>query len=156
VTKRHTPETFWERVDRRGDSECWPFIGPTTDGYGLLSYGGKVTRAHRVAYRLAGGTVDPGHHIMHSCDNRACCNPSHLSSGSPAENVRDMWSKGRARVPIGTESGQAKLTREAVGIIREWPLRGTQAAHELAERFGVGWRSIYRVWQGLTYRDVPR
>jgi len=34
---------------------------------------------------------------MHSCDNRRCVRPDHLSAGTVADNNRDMTQKGRGR-----------------------------------------------------------
>lgn len=50
---RPLAERFWEKVDRRGPDECWPFLGSIDGrGYGSIgANGGKpLRRAHRVAY----------------------------------------------------------------------------------------------------------
>ena len=56
------------------------------------------TGAHRVAFMLAGGAIDDGAVIRHTCDNPACVNPAHLLSGRNIDNVRDMWRRGREPV----------------------------------------------------------
>lgn len=34
--------------------------------------------------------------LLHSCDNRKCCNVDHLSLGTHSQNMLDMITKGRA------------------------------------------------------------
>jgi hypothetical protein len=94
---------FWDRVDRRSDAECWPWLGSSDrDGYGLVTVRKPKRRrgAHRVALALSLGVdVDElrGCVVRHSCDNPPCCNPAHLSSGTQADNMSDAWDKGRGR-----------------------------------------------------------
>ena len=38
---------FWEKFDRRGDLECWPWLGVTVKGYGIFWVDSK-RRAARV------------------------------------------------------------------------------------------------------------
>lgn len=94
-------ERFWAKVDRRGPEECWPWIG-TIDvyGYGALSRDGRVVKAHRMALELHSGVIPDNHSVCHRCDNPPCCNPAHLFAASQAENLLDMYRKGRAR-PFG-------------------------------------------------------
>lgn len=80
-------ERFWAKVDTAGD--CWNWIGVKyPNGYGQLNVGGRMTLAHRIAFRLANGSLPDGLDIDHICRNRACVRASHLQAISHRENVR--------------------------------------------------------------------
>ena len=104
-----TPEQrFWRYVDRRSPDECWPWMAGRTssdgNGYGVsyaFSRGagkrGRENHAHRIALSLnLGRPITPGAHVLHSCDNKWCCNPAHLREGTHAENMRDNKIRGLA------------------------------------------------------------
>jgi hypothetical protein len=118
-------ERFWQKVDRRGVDDCWPWkASKFKQGYGRFSLKGRRLKAHRVAYALTYGelptwTVDRGIVIRHRCDNKICCNPAHLETGSQAENVRDRDVRGRTKVGVGERHGRAVLTEMIVLAIRE-------------------------------------
>jgi len=65
--------------------------GPKADGTKSLQL------THRVMWEHLNGPIPSDMVVMHTCDNRACCNPDHLELGTQADNVRDMMKKGRAR-----------------------------------------------------------
>lgn len=87
---------FWMKVDKAG--ECWTWTAGRGDhGYGSFTNddGGAVS-AHRFSYELHYGPIPDGMVVCHRCDNPPCVRPEHLSIGTQADNVQDMFEKGRA------------------------------------------------------------
>ena len=83
---------FWERVDRRGDDECWLWTAyKMRYGHGRIQVwveGGRfIEAAHRLSYRLHVGEIPEGMFLDHLCRTPACVNPSHLEPVTNAENV---------------------------------------------------------------------
>lgn len=94
---KNIDQRFWSKVDIRSESECWLWkASETNKGYGQFRYKGIVDKAHRVAYILNNGDIPDGMWVLHTCDNRLCCNPRHLRLGDPQDNVSESVSKERA------------------------------------------------------------
>lgn len=113
-------ERFWAKVEK--SDGCWQWrAAKDACGYGCFGYEGRVLGAHRVSYILAHGIIPDGLHILHSCDNPACVNPSHLRLGTHQENMDDRNSRGRARGGRhpGELAPQARLTAEDARTIRD-------------------------------------
>jgi hypothetical protein len=112
-------------------------------GHGLMTVGGKMLKPHRLAYELFVGPIPAGMHILHSCDNGACCNPAHLRPGTHQDNMRDRDVRGRAAKGLNNHFGRVKyqgadnvssrLTVEAVREIRS----SAESNTALAKKFGV-------------------
>lgn len=152
-------ERFWSKVDRRGDAECWPWRGATTDaafGYGYLGVtrGQSQLRAHRVSWELHFGPVPAGLVVCHHCDNPPCVNPAHLFIGDRADNNRDRGQKGRGGNLRGERGGNARLTTDQVRTIRHLVSEGSRMHRDIASDFGISATTMSRIvnrhtWQSL-------
>lgn len=152
---------FWEKVEVRGPDECWPWLAAIgTHGYGVIGAGGPRTiTAHRLSYIIAHGSIPdaPGHHggvVMHTCDNRWCCNPAHLVSGSQIDNLLDMRSKGRqCKEGMRPECARtAKLNWEKVREIRRRWGEG-ESKKALCREYGVGHGTIWEIVTNRTWKE---
>lgn len=136
---------FWEQVDRRDEDECWLWIGESfhRDGYGWFYAPGLRTPAHILAYRLVHGEIPKGHVVRHTCDNRACCNPNHLITGTQRQNIEDMDRRGRryrGSQNVGERHGLARFTDEEISKMRRMRASGwtlEKIAAEFNTRFQV-------------------
>lgn len=100
-------QRFWALTAVAGADDCWLWEGYTVGGYGRLSVDGKTIGAHRFSYELFVAAVPEGHEVMHTCDNPTCVNPRHLTTGTHADNITDMWVKGRGRATGNIEIQRA-------------------------------------------------
>lgn len=144
------PERFWEKVER-GPS-CWIWTSAFgARGYGVFYLNAKERSrsAHRVSYELTKGQIPKGLCVMHSCDNKKCVNPEHLSLGTPAENARDAGLRGL--MPRGTANkGGGKLTETQVREIRG----AAEGCLRLSRRFNVSAQTIKAIRRGRIWRHV--
>ncbi len=143
-------ERFFEKIEVRGENDCWPWIGSKDQkGYGLFRYvTAKIIRSHRYMHMITVGDIPAKHLVCHTCDNPACCNPKHLFLGTDSDNMIDMVKKGR-NTP-GKWSN--KLSVSDVLEIRK--LAGTVTARELAGRYGVQPRTIVCVIQRINWKHI--
>lgn len=143
---------FWWKVDPlRPPGECWRWLGHIGKaGYGIttnpLKRGGHTT-AHRVAYMLTRGPVLGGQDVMHSCDNRWCVNPIHLTTGTRGDNMADCRNKQRHN--HGEKHGMRKLTDEDVIEIRRLRWDEGLMCKDIAEMFDVTPSTISVVSRGI-------
>lgn len=70
-------------------------------GYGHIWIQGSLRIASRVAWTVHFGSIPNGLQVLHRCDNRYCCNPSHLFLGTHEDNMADKKNKGRVVVHRG-------------------------------------------------------
>lgn len=138
IREERIAKLFATRVMDVLPSGCSIWMGGINDqGYGLIRDGKRQKRAHRVAWELANGPIPEGMVVLHNCDIPSCVNPDHLSVGTQAENLKDMFAKHRGKIPSvrGERQGSSKLTADDVREIRR--LAASKSQPEIAAMFGI-------------------
>ena len=142
---RQHADSFWRHVTKASD--CWHFHA--NDTYGRF----RGFSAHRVAYRLAVGPIPVGYVIAHKCDNKRCCNPSHLEAVTSGKNNRDAHARS-----ITHEQGEQRynailnesLVREIVRLNRELGLGRVR----ISRRLGIRANAVKKVLEGRTWSHI--
>lgn len=155
MPRRSNSARFWEHVDRSGGSDsCWLWTGCTGEGgYGFFSWryldGRRNGRAaSRCALELALGRRIPEHlEAAHSCRNRHCCNPAHLSEKTKVENEADKIRDGTLRYVLTEE--QAK---EILALYRE---HNPPSYSETGRQYSVGASVVRNLVLGITWKHLP-
>lgn len=146
----------FERLVIRGP-ECWEWVGQIKkSGYGTFFLRGRTEMAHRVAVALDGRDLGKGDVVMHSCDNRKCVRPDHLSVGKIQDNIDDCVAKGRHRWNPnlgrkGVENNNAVLNPDKVAQIRAMHAQG-MSQRKIAAAIGTGRGAVRDVVRGVTWR----
>lgn len=115
------------------------------DGYGKFKFQWETWRAHRLAFSFWKGDITDDLLVMHSCDTPLCCNPHHLSLGTPKENTDDMIAKGRSKT--------RKLTAEAVTRLR-LDAAGGMRIPQICARYGISSPNAHCVISRRTWKHV--
>lgn len=151
-------ERFWSKV-RKTDG-CWLWRASLRpNGYGQFFFGaGKSAGyAHRFAWESTYGPIPKGMLVCHTCDVRACVNPTHLFLGTNADNTQDCIQKGR--FPLGEQANNVRLSEADVIAIRAAHAAG-ESATALALRFGVSKPHIGQIvherrWKHIKHSSLP-
>lgn len=121
-------------------------------GYGVIKLAGRrVMMAHRVSFVAHGGTLSNGPCVLHSCHTPACCNPSHLKSGTQQDNENDKVQAGRQCK--GSDMHGSKLTPTKVLSIRK-RLEGAESLTSIATDFHVARQTISKIQKGLIWTHL--
>lgn len=135
----HAPLQWLEALIASPPEHCvdWPFAS-NGNGYGWASYKGGRFGAHRLSLFLATGEMPDGMHAAHSCHNRVCVNPRHLSWKTVSANSVDRRKDGTS----------GKLSQQDVDEIRA----STEKCAPLAKRFGVSPSAISKLRTGAFWK----
>lgn len=146
-----------ERIERRvfpdPNTGCFLWGGwINDDGYGRIIDDGKRYFAHRLLYELRFGKIPEGMVVMHKCDNPACVNPAHLKVSTQAENVLDMYAKGRNghKKFSGENSPNSKITEQLATYIRNCK----KSVTELVKELSISKTQIYRIRRNESWKSV--
>lgn len=164
VGSRLINQEYFLQHQQPGPNGCIVWTGTTNNiGYGFIGFRNSVTdqkgmmTTHRLALMLKlGRDLQPGMNANHSCNNRLCCNPDHLSEGTQQQKIADMI---RADVyPLTKPENRHRRPRD-INSYRysveeiQWGRRAT--LDELQQRYNCTRRVAYRY--RFTFRNTyPR
>jgi len=138
-------QNFWRRVGTRSNDECWEWLSGTfgKEGYGAFWVPPNTLGSHRIAWVLANGQDIPrGMSVLHSCDNRKCCNPDHLRVGTHKSNADDRILRGRNYSLISPEQAQIVVKRLLAGEI----------GADIARSMSINDQVVYSIADGRAWR----
>lgn len=180
MPRQYTRQPITERLLRYGARQpngCLLWTGSRLPlGYGQMTVGGRTCGAHMVAYQEWVGPIPDGHQVHHLCDvayapgdftYRRCFEPSHLTTGTPAENSRHMAETRRSAVgdrhvskrnphtlPRGSAHQHAKLTESDVIEIRRRRTEEGACYRLLAQDFGIHLGTAWRIVQRKAWGHI--
>lgn len=144
-------------------TNCWIWQrAKSAAGYGQLQDWNLETKkqktmyAHRVSFtHYTGIEVPDGKDLMHSCDNRACINPDHLSIGTRRDNMADCKNKNRHHhgLKATLAHGKRKLYPFQVAAIRNLRLSGMKNK-DIAKNFNISKETISGINTGRSWMNL--
>ena len=137
-------DRFFKKVKKLETGlKCWEWTAYKQNGYGYFKVNNKNITAHRFSFQYHNNRlITEGMCILHSCDNRKCVNPDHLSEGTQIDNIKDMCNKERQKGAVGVNNCNAKLNEEKVLEIRAKYAKGDTTLMKLAEEYDVSFGLI--------------
>ena len=139
---------------KRDDCLKWP-MALDDKGYGMVSLGDVMWRAHRMMCTLAHGPApSKKHEAAHSCGrgHQGCVNPRHLSWKTRAENQQDRVKHGTHG--SGSRGGpHLKLKPEEVEAIRV--AGSTMFKKDIARQFNVTPSTVIKILNGERWASSP-
>lgn len=147
------------------EGACWLWSGgmggPQKDTPNM-HFRGKVQAAYVVTWLLLKerDSVPPGLSLWRGCRDKRCINPTHIKSGSMAEKMADLASKGayvcspsrKARITASIRKTGAKLAR---GMNEAREIRASELSDaELSERHGISISRVNRIRNGKAWCET--
>jgi len=132
---------FWSKVDKREPDECWEWLaGYGANGRGKFGLHYKMEEAHRISWAIAHRTwpIPKDKQINHTCDNRACVNPTHLYLGTSTDNNQD----------------RSPLEPEDVKLIRWLYKSGDNTYEHIGRMFDVSEGCIAKICRGKRWSNI--
>ena len=143
-------ERFNQKFTINPVTKCWVWHGAIgSHGYGMFK-GRTLTTAHRVSYEFFIETIPEGLYVLHSCDNRRCVNPEHLSVGTASRNNFEAYARNRRCAPglRGLKHPMVKLNEEQVLAIRD----DKRSCSAIALSYSIGRSQVSRIRTGKNWK----
>jgi len=158
--RRRKPLSFrYEYVNKNLSTPCKICIShkSRTNGYYMISNGKNITTLHRFIYEEKHGELQDNIVVRHRCDNRECCEITHLEAGTAQDNTNDMLEQNRHSK--GENHPISKLSEDDVREIKKSlegyrPNSKSGIIARLAEKYNVHHQTIVLIRKGINWKHV--
>jgi hypothetical protein len=149
VPRYNVPSDVFKYIDMKGgdNDKCWPWKNTVNskDGRPYITIQGKRRPSYVIVLECFSGTKQTkGQMARHSCDNKICCNPHHLSWGTHQDNMDDMVERERHGLPKTVIRAIKRLLHEG-GLHKD-----------IANLYGVARETITAIHNGRTHKGVDK
>jgi hypothetical protein len=149
--KYKSPRLDWvrEHIGHQGD-DCllWPY-SKNWNGYGQVAVNRVIKKTHRVMCEMAHGKPPPGHVAAHSCHNRLCVNPRHLSWQTPSSNLLERRQAGTLTKKRWNKKGLlSDFEIFAIGALKD-----KLNQREIGTLFGISYQHVSVIQNGKLKRQ---
>lgn len=156
---RKQPPITLEHLKSRTDEvgQCWIWNSTTSsNGYPIIKpYGCRCELARRLAFTLAGGTLNPREPVAVKCDEKLCINPDHLEKSTVSKigknaAKRGGWkSKTRGAKIANAKRKTGKLSMDIAKEIRY----SAETLVVVAERFKINVSWAKKIRNGSAWKE---
>ncbi len=137
------------------ENECLVWKGAKNPGgQGLIKTKFGYKNIGRAAWYAWNGEVPKGLFILHSCDNRACGEISHLRLGTHKDNMNDMVKRNRAHKRPGEKHPISKFTDKEVIKIRNEYNKKEVTQSQLSIKYKVSLSCIHNIVRNKTWKHI--
>jgi len=177
IVDRFVNLELFNKQQRTMSTGCIEWTGVTSNiGYGFIGFrkvdpetggplkgqGGMMT-VHRLAWMIANNRLPIKRNINHTCHNKLCVNPDHLTEGTQQEKMQAMRRDGikLGNTSRGSRQGPSlrKQNREYLYSEAEIQWTRTASSEEIAKRYGLSkTRASSRRWsfrKGYAWLPLP-
>ena len=152
VADRYINLTLFNNKQQKLDNGCWEWTGITNNaGYGFIGfiyaekpavgYNHGMMTVHRLAWMIANNRLPTKRNINHTCHNKLCVNPDHLTEGTQQEKMQAMRRDG---IKLGSPSrgprqgpSLRKQNREYLYSEAEIQWHRTTTIEELMSKYSI-------------------
>jgi predicted XRE-type DNA-binding protein len=145
MPRKNTPADVFKHINmHNGDTNvCWEWKGKVNqrDGRPYFTITGQRKPSYVYVLEQVSGEEKKGRMVLHSCDNRVCCNPNHLSWGTHQDNMDDMKERERHGIPRTVIRAIHKLLDES------------RTQKDIAELYGISREAVSAIATGRNHKD---
>lgn len=149
-------QRLYYNSDVGGPDECWEWQRKrhTKTDHGQIKVNGSWTGAHRVSWEAHNSQGAGDKHVLHTCANPSCINPTHLYLGTHQENMDDMvQDNGQARAHYHGRT-VFDSTRDVIKSRRLY-YRKNITMEELSDKFDVSKTAMHQAVSGRNWSYLP-